>query len=424
MRILLITEMYPPDADGGQEVNAQKLAEALISQGHDVAVVTAVHRARYSGPPESRPYVHRILGHAPFLENNEPRAQVLRRTWLYALEVWVHKRNKSRLRQLAAQWKPDVAYIFGTSRIGLGFSVELHRLGIPSLWHQGGSNLERRLSQRGELGRLAKFFRSLESEELQADFRYVAYVSQFLADETAKYELPTGVELGSELRPIISRGIDFDVFVPIPERYTTGKIVMAGRIGAFKGYHVAIEACALLSRRRPDLQWTLEIFGEADDEDTMGHEKGSVYLAKLKSMMTESSLVDRIFFRGGLKRGDLLNRFEGSAIFVSASNCGEAFANTIIEAGGKGNVLVVSDDGSAREVVLDGETGLVYPPGDAVALSEALERVLDDPQLAFRLSTASAERLDRHFTLDAVVRATVEVFEEMIKRESSRRTSR
>jgi glycogen(starch) synthase len=424
MRILLITEMYPPDADGGQEVNAQKLAEALISHGHDVAVVTAVHRARYSGPPERRPYVHRILGHAPFLENNEPRAQVLRRTWLYALEVWVHKRNKSRVRQLAAQWKPDVAYIFGTSRIGLGFSVELHRLGIPSLWHQGGSNLERRLSQRGELGRLAKFFRSLEREELQADFRYVAYVSQFLADETAKYELPTGVELGSELRPIISRGIDFDVIVPIPERYTTGKIVMAGRIGAFKGYHVAIEACALLSRRRPDLQWTLEVFGEADDEDTMGHEKGSVYLAKLKSMMTESSLGDRIIFRGGLKRADLLNRFEGSAIFVSASNCGEAFANTIIEAGGKGNVLVVSDDGSAREVVLDGETGLVYPPGDAVALSEALERVLDDPKLAFRLSTASAERLDRHFTLDAVVRATVEVFEEMIKRESSRRTSR
>ncbi len=424
MRILLISEMYPPDADGGQEVNAQKLAEALMLQGHDVAVLTAVHRARYAGPPESRAYVHRILGHAPFLETIEPRSQVLRRTWQYAQEVWVHKRNKSRVSRFAAQWKPDVAYIFGTSRIGLGFSIELHRLRVPSLWHQGGSNLERRLSQRGELGRLAKLFRSLEGEELQADFRYVAYVSQFLADETAKYKLPPGVNLGSELRPIIPRGIDFDVLIPSPERYTTGKLVMAGRIGAFKGYHVALEACELLSCRRPDLEWTLDIFGDPDDEDTMGHEPGSQYLARLKSMVAESGLGERVAFRGGLKRADLLGQFERTAIFVSASDCGEAFANTIIEAGGKGNVLVVSDDGSAREVVLDNETGFVYPRGNAADLAEALERLLDDPQLAYRLGMASAKRLDRNFTLDAVVHATVKVFDEMIKRESSRRTNR
>lgn len=424
MRILLITEMYPPDADGGQEVNAQKLAETLMSEGHDVAVLTAKHRARYSGPPEKRDYVHRVLCHAPFLEAAEPRSQVLKRTASYGLETLAHKRNRRLVGRFASDWKPDVAYIFGTSRIGLGFSVELRKRGIPSLWHQGGSNLERRLSQRAELGRLAKAFRAMEPEELAADFRYVAYVSKFLSDETAKYQLPTGVQLGSELRPIIPRGIDFDIVAPTLDRYRSAKIVMAGRIGAFKGYHVAIEACADLARRRPDLAYTLDIFGDPDDEDTMGHEPGSVYLTRLRAMVQESGLDARVAFRGGLSRADLLKHFEDTAIFVSASNCGEAFANTIIEAGGKGNVLIVSDDGSAREVVVDGETGLVYPPTDASALSRALEQVLDNPATAYRLSLASAERLRQHFTLAAVTRMTVEVLKEIIRRESSRDTNR
>jgi glycosyltransferase involved in cell wall biosynthesis len=53
-----------------------------------------------------------------------------------------------------------------------------------------------------------------------------------------------------------------------------------------------------------------------------------------------------------------------------------------------------------QEIVTDGETGILVPPDDPVALAAAVARVLDDPALAHRLATAGQDSARRNFSLD------------------------
>lgn len=423
MKILLVSEMYPPDSDGGQEVNAQKLANQLLARGHEVTVITAAFRDRYTGPTTVPSHVRRILEHGPTLEQATAGKALLKRTLEYLAEVQVHKRNARSMSRVLTDVKPDIAYVFGTSRIGLNFALECERKGVPVLWHQGGPNLERRLSQRLILGRLAGLFRSLEREELQISYDYVAYVSKFLSDASSEYELPMGLTLGSKVRAILPRGIEFEFAEPNLERYTSGKIVMAGRIAHFKGFHVALKAVKTLQEIAPDLSWSLDIYGEADDDDVMGGISGSAYKQSLVTFMEDHGLADRVRFCGAVPRNELLDRFEEAAVFVSASDCGEAFANTIIEAGGKGAVLVVSDDGSAREVVQDEVTGLVFQPSDDAALSNLLFKVLTDPALAYSYASASTLRLKQLFGIDSIVDQTENVMRQVLELHSAPSTT-
>ena len=66
----------------------------------------------------------------------------------------------------------------------------------------------------------------------------------------------------------------------------------------------------------------------------------------------------------------------------------------MIEAGCRGRAVVGSRVGGIPDVVADGETGLLVPPGDALALAEALERVLSDRALAERLGAEARIRVE------------------------------
>jgi glycosyltransferase involved in cell wall biosynthesis len=76
-----------------------------------------------------------------------------------------------------------------------------------------------------------------------------------------------------------------------------------------------------------------------------------------------------------------------------------------------GRPVVASAVGGLLDLVVDGETGLLVPPGDVPALRAALERLLADGELRRRLGAAARERIREQFTWDAVTRATVRLYE-------------
>jgi glycosyltransferase involved in cell wall biosynthesis len=81
----------------------------------------------------------------------------------------------------------------------------------------------------------------------------------------------------------------------------------------------------------------------------------------------------------------------------------EAFGRVYVEAWSKGKPVIGARIPTAREVVTDGETGLLVDVGSAEDLARALERVLTDPQLAARLGAAGAREVDGRFSWDEVV---------------------
>ncbi|MEJ2189385.1 MAG: glycosyltransferase family 4 protein [Acidobacteriota bacterium] len=87
-------------------------------------------------------------------------------------------------------------------------------------------------------------------------------------------------------------------------------------------------------------------------------------------------------------------------VVVDASVAGTGITGSIREAMALERAVVATDCGGNRELVGDGETGLVVPPGDVGALAEALTRLFDDPALRRRLGAAARKRVLGHFTTE------------------------
>ena len=79
-----------------------------------------------------------------------------------------------------------------------------------------------------------------------------------------------------------------------------------------------------------------------------------------------------------------------------------------------GRPVVASAVGGLLDLVVDGETGLLVPPGDVPALRAALERLLADRELRRRFGEAGRKRIRRSFSWPAVTDATIAAYEEAL----------
>ena len=75
--------------------------------------------------------------------------------------------------------------------------------------------------------------------------------------------------------------------------------------------------------------------------------------------------------------------------------------------------VVASDLGGPRELVVDGETGMLVPPSDPKALAEAIIRILDDDNLARRMGEAGYQQARLLFDAEVNAQRTFEVYEEL-----------
>lgn len=114
--------------------------------------------------------------------------------------------------------------------------------------------------------------------------------------------------------------------------------------------------------------------------------------------------------RGGLgrtvillgERADAADVMELFDVFVLPS-LWEGLPLVLAEAAARGKPVVAADIDGVREVVRDGETGLLVPPKDPAALAAAVERLLGDPALARRLAARARAEIPPRFTMDRMV---------------------
>jgi glycosyltransferase involved in cell wall biosynthesis len=109
---------------------------------------------------------------------------------------------------------------------------------------------------------------------------------------------------------------------------------------------------------------------------------------------------------------DELERLYARAAVVACPSRREGFGVACLEAMAHGRPVVATDVGGLRDLVVDGKTGILVPPGDAAALRTALQRLLGDPDLRRRLGAAGRERARERFSWAAVTDASVAVYAE------------
>jgi 2-deoxystreptamine N-acetyl-D-glucosaminyltransferase/2-deoxystreptamine glucosyltransferase len=116
---------------------------------------------------------------------------------------------------------------------------------------------------------------------------------------------------------------------------------------------------------------------------------------------------------GFVRHHELAPLYERAAV-VAVPSRREGFGVVALEAMASGRPVVASAVGGLLDIVVDGATGLLVPPGDVPALRAALERLLEDGELRRRLGEAGRERAREHFSWPAVADETVRAYEDAL----------
>jgi glycosyltransferase involved in cell wall biosynthesis len=165
-------------------------------------------------------------------------------------------------------------------------------------------------------------------------------------------------------------------------------LLHVGRLAPVKGQRELIEAVARLSH----VDASALLVGK--DLET-----GGAYERELRARAAELGVGERVVFAG--YRDDVPALLAAADIFVLPSWV-EGLPLTVLEAMAAGRPVVASRVGGTPEVVADGETGILVPPGDVGALAHAVDYLLADPERARRLGESGRRRVEEHFSLAAM----------------------
>lgn len=133
---------------------------------------------------------------------------------------------------------------------------------------------------------------------------------------------------------------------------------------------------------------------------------------ELEALAGTLGVADKVRFLGF--RTDAVDVMQLMDVVVLPSVAKEGLGLALVEGGFLGKATVGSNCPGIDEVVLDGETGLLVPPGDSAALAEALGRLLADPELRARCGRAGRARAEELFTLQAMAARAEAIYRDLL----------
>lgn len=228
-----------------------------------------------------------------------------------------------------------------------------------------------------------------------------------VADSVRKLLVDYGVEPG-RVRTIYS-GTDPARFSPRPpDAGIVGElalppgvpvVMLVGNFSAHKGQHVLLKAAKEL------------------------YAKGLDFVLVFAGRMTDSQELRSLFRAEGLPpekgrflglRDDVERLLTVASVSVNAAVKGEALSGSIRESLAMGVPAVASDISGNSEIVKDGLTGLLFPPGDSAAMAARLEAVLKDPGLRARFSENSVKLVRENFTTAIMGARTLAYYRDLL----------
>ena len=142
---------------------------------------------------------------------------------------------------------------------------------------------------------------------------------------------------------------------------------------------------------------------------------------RLEALVRRLGVENRVAFRGKIASDELQATYARAAVCVlpsvlDARGDTEGLGVVLLEAMNHATPVIASRIGGIPDIVEDGVSGLLVPPGDADALAAALRRLGDDPALARRLGEAGRRRLREQFSWPAIVQRWLDLYTGLVTR--------
>lgn len=197
-------------------------------------------------------------------------------------------------------------------------------------------------------------------------------------------------------------GVDTQHFFPVQEKAGTPVVMLASRLLWDKGVGEFVAAGTLLRQQGVDARFVL--VGESDPENP-----AAIPLAQLKAWQQSGEIE-----WWGL-RTDMPEVFAQVHIVCLPTFYGEGIPKILIEAASCARPIVTTDWPGCREIVRDGENGLLVPVRNFSALAVAIKTLLDDPEMRRRMGERGRVMVEREFSQEIVVAQTMGLYGERVK---------
>ncbi len=406
MRVLLLSNLFPPYIKGGAEITAGDIAGGLQEHGHEVTVLTS-----WFGLPQAKQEQHvwrtlRVAEPAHF-DRHLPLLQQISSLTNFR-QQYSCAANAKELRRAIATIQPDVLYIWEINGLGIiSLLNELPNLAFPIVFHLGSYWWQYIHSPQTEYSHLR--LRRLK-KLLIGSVPPLTYTSLIAVSGAVKAEY---VKAGcaAERIEIINSGID-PRFMSLPRTehfediqhtgdstnpYATHSglhLIYAGRIRVEKGILLALKAIDILVHEQGRRDFHFSIFGEGD----------KVYIDELQSFLQAQDLTSFVTFHGKIPQDDLIKYYDLSDVMLVPSLWQEPFGLVVAEAMARGLPVIASHLGGPAEMITDGVDGLLFEPGNERALAAAIVQLLEHPEERERLSQAAHTTVRNRFTVAENVR--------------------
>jgi len=411
MKVLVIGSVYPrfqEDAEvpwlrtsiahlkkAGAEI--QVLAPAYKGlKSHDIDG-THVNRFRYA------PANWEILTH----EEGAP-SKMASKPWLQLLAIPYIINGFFQCIRICRKWRPDVIHAhwpFPHAYIALG-AAKLFKIPLVLNFHGAELLLIRKKKW---VKPLLKFAIG-QAQAIFANSSFTAGKIKALRNVDVEWS-PYGTTLEGASLPLASAA-DAASATPSsggtpqrPEPHAINnkfKIIFVGRHIERKGICYLIEAAKYLPRDK----FEIRIVGVGDLTE------------QLKAQAAAVKEGAEIIFTGKLSPEDLANEYRTANVFtlpaiVDHKGDTEGLGVVLIEAMELGLPIVASNVGGIPDVVVDGESGILVPEKDPVALADAFKRLEVDPTLIQKLLAGARKRIDECFTWDGIIERQMEVYKRL-----------
>ena len=199
--------------------------------------------------------------------------------------------------------------------------------------------------------------------------------------------------------PVIRCGVDLAASVPPPEQRSG--VLAVGRLVEKKGFDTLIEAVAYV--RSEGRNVPVSIIGDGPDA------------AMLRRLAASRGVDDLFRFRGAAEHTDVIKACHAASIFclpckVDRRGDRDGIPVVLMEAMAAGCCAIAGDHPAIRELITDGCTGRLVPPGDAASLAKAINRLLEQPEEASALAQAGRAFVAKEFSTPVNIARLINAF--------------
>jgi glycosyltransferase involved in cell wall biosynthesis len=391
MKIALVNNFFAPRASGSAHLT-EELAQRLAARGEDVLVVTA---AFAGAPAEEIRDGYRVVR---LPSRSIPQTKL---TMRFDVSWTATPRNLRRLFRLLDDFGPDVIHQHGQF-FDLTFltSVYARRRGVPTVL-----SVHTRLEHPsrphafalwlGDVTLVRSFIALSRPHVVVMDRPMQRYVGRrYGIPKSRQVPIPVGVE-PARFDDVDGRSVR--TRLGLADRPI---VVSVGHVIPLRDRLALVEAMPYLLEKRPDLAVVIV---------------GKVYDDRFLTRAEELGVLDHLVLTGGVPKDDIPGLLAAADLEThDLQGLGLGTASLEVMAAGVPVVASVRADNFLGVDLRSGENVVLVERDDPRALSDAIIGLLDDPELAARVSAGQRQLVDEHFTLDGVTDRHVELYRKLV----------